>query len=63
MSGSTPNGSSASASVNKLFNKNPEDSPTAEVPQVPIERQVSSPRRTLGKGRRDTVLTGSDGLQ
>lgn len=33
-----------------------------EVAQVPVERIVSSPRRQLGRGRRDTVLTGSDGL-
>jgi hypothetical protein len=32
------------------------------VPQVPIERVVSSPRRQVGRGRRDTVLTGADGL-
>jgi hypothetical protein len=34
-----------------------------EVPQVPVGRVVSSPRRTVGKGRRDTILTGADGLQ
>jgi hypothetical protein len=33
-----------------------------DVPQVPIDRLVASPRRQVGKGRRDTILTGADGL-
>jgi hypothetical protein len=41
--------------------KKTEESP--DIPQVPIERVVSSPRRTMGRGRRDTILTGADGLE
>lgn len=47
-----------------LFSKpaGTETTKTADAPQVPVERLVSSPRRTVGRGRRDTVLTGEDGL-
>lgn len=59
MSGSSPGSS--------LFKKNTSKAATpaegsAEVPQVPVERIVASPRRQLGRGRRDTILTGADGV-
>lgn len=61
MSGTTP----STNSLGKLFSKGSGDSkdPKAEVPQVPVERLVASPRKQIGRGRRDTILTGADGLQ
>ena len=32
------------------------------VPQVPLHSTVESPRRRRGKGRRDTIPNGADGL-
>lgn len=59
---STTSGVSGLSSLfSKSKKKAEETKPT--VPQIPIERLVSSPRRTVGRGRRDTILTGADGLQ
>lgn len=56
----TPPTSSPISGLSGLFNK-PKTNDAA-VPQVPVGRLVSSPRRQIGKGRRDTILTGADGL-
>lgn len=72
MSGSTPFGPGGAAGVadsfSKIFSKNKSSAASTDkdgkpdVPQVPVERLVSSPRRQIGRGRRDTILTGADGL-
>jgi hypothetical protein len=71
MSGSTPFGPGGASGVadgfSKIFSKNKSTAATdkdgkPDVPQVPVERLVSSPRRQLGRGRRDTILTGADGI-
>jgi hypothetical protein len=37
--------------------------PTVQVPDIPISRVLETQRRRVGKGRRDTILNGADGLQ
>ena len=36
--------------------------PGADTFQVPLSRVLETARRKVGKGRRDTILTGADGL-
>jgi hypothetical protein len=55
----------AESSLGGIFNKAPDGKKddTPAVPAVPVGRLVASPRRQLGRGTRDTILTGSDGLK
>lgn len=58
-----PNASSPISGLSNLFKKpNLPKTGADAVPQVPVGRIVSSPRRQIGQGRRDTILTGADGL-
>lgn len=63
MSGATP----SLDGVSRIFKKDKTADAAAgakapDVPQVPVERLVASPRRQVGRGRRDTILSGADGL-
>lgn len=53
-----------SGGIQGIFDKlkNKADDASPDVPAVPVGRLVASPRRQLGKGTRDTILNGADGI-
>jgi hypothetical protein len=61
---------SSSSSASGIFEKTPKTSAASGQegdgqvsPAVPVGRVVASPKRLLGRGTRDTLLNGSDGIK